>query len=137
MYIQDDSFGDVREFFVGMLEMYHYEETLMNASCLAFRNDVHQRLGNLQRVSKKGVSSQNSNVTCDLCRKHLALQGGHCISFQCGHKYHLSCLQMAGCVSIITDNYTKVGNKCKYQISQVTINFRIHFTLHLIFHFKF
>merc|ERR1712226_273450 len=76
---QDDSFGDVREFFVGMLEMYHYEETLMKASCLAFRSDVHNRLSNLQKVSKKGVSSRKNDVRCDLCRKHLALQGGHCI----------------------------------------------------------
>ena len=98
----------MREFFVGMLEMYHYEETLMNASCLAFRNDVHNRLNNLQKVSKKGVSSRKNDVRCDLCRKHLALQGGHCISFQCGHKYHLSCLQMAGCVTVMTDNQKKV-----------------------------
>ena len=92
-----------------MLEMYHYEETLMNASCLAFRNDVHNRLGNLQRVSKRGISSQTNEVKCDLCRKHLALQGGHCILFQCGHKYHLSCLQMAGCVSIISDTNAEVN----------------------------
>ena len=81
----------------------------MNASCLAFRNDVHNRLGNLQRVSKRGISSQTNEVKCDLCRKHLALQGGHCILFQCGHKYHLSCLQMAGCVSIISDTNAEVN----------------------------
>ena len=114
MYIQDDSFGDVREFFVGMLEMYHYEETLMNASCLAFRSDVHQRLGKLQRVSKRGVSFRTNNVSCDLCRKHLALQGGHCISFQCGHKYHLLCLQMAGCVTIKEKSHTEVSLESKF-----------------------
>ena len=94
---------------MGMLEMYHYEETLMQASCLAFRSDVHSQLDNLQKVSKRGVSSRTNNVKCDLCRKHLALQGGHCILFQCGHKFHLTCLQMAGCVVLVAAQQNKVG----------------------------
>ena len=93
---------------MGMLEMYHYEETLMKASALAFMADVHSRLDKLQKVSKKGVSSRTNNVKCDLCRKHLALQGGHCILFQCGHKFHLTCLQMAGCVIVATKQQIKV-----------------------------
>ena len=84
-----------------MLEMYHYEETLMKSSCLAFRSDVHLGLDKLQNVSKRGLSSKTNDVKCDLCRKHLALQGGHCNLFQCGHKYHLTCLQMAGCVVVM------------------------------------
>ena len=93
---------------MGMLEMYHYEETLMKASCLAFRTDVHSRLENLQNVSKKGLSSRTYDVKCDLCRKHLALQGGHSIIFQCGHKFHLTCLQMAGCVVLVTEKKEQV-----------------------------
>ena len=91
-----------------MLEMYHYEETLMKASCLAFRSDVHLRLDKLQKACKKGVSSRKNDVQCDLCRKHLALQGGHCIIFQCGHKFHLTCLQMAGCVVLVPDDQKQV-----------------------------
>ena len=87
--------------------MYHYEETLMKSSCLAFRADVHSKLDKLQKVSKRGLSSSTHDVKCDLCRKHLALQGGHCILFQCGHKYHLPCLEMAGCV-VVTSQDNKV-----------------------------
>ena len=94
---------------MGMLEMHHYEETLMKSSCLAFRADVHSKLGKLERVSKRGLSSRMHDVKCDLCQKHLALQGGHCILFQCGHKYHLSCLEMAGCVVLITSQEEKVN----------------------------
>ena len=99
----------MREFFVGMLEMYHYEETLMKASCLAFRSDVHLRQENFQKASKKGISARTNDVRCDLCKKHMALQGGHCVIFQCGHKFHLSCLQMAGCVVLVAEDHKKVN----------------------------
>lgn len=33
VYLSDESFGEIRDFLVEMLEMYHYEETLMRSTC--------------------------------------------------------------------------------------------------------
>ena len=54
---KDDKFGDVKEFFVGMLAMYHYEETVMRSSCLAFKTDIHSQLQKLVRATNRGFSA--------------------------------------------------------------------------------
>ena len=92
---KDDKFGDVKEFFLGMLEMYHYEETVMKSSCLAFKSDIHNQLKTSVRLSNRGF--RVSTVRCDMCQNHLATESP-LIVFQCTHKYHANCLKKAGCV---------------------------------------
>ena len=95
---QSGSFGDVKDFLGEMMEMYHYEETLLRSTITLVRDDVHEQLLKRQAGARRGISSRD--VKCDLCAEHVALKGGRCVVFQCGHKYHMPCLAMAGCVVV-------------------------------------
>ena len=77
-----------------LLEMYHYEETLMKSTTQAIYQDTHSLLVQQQQLRKKAFCVKNLN--CDLCGRHLAF-GGQNIVFECGHKYHSQCLSKAGC----------------------------------------
>ena len=95
---QSGSFGDVKDFLVEMMEMYHYEETLLKSTITLVRDDVHGQLLKRQAGARRGISSRD--LGCDQCAEHVALKGGRCVVFQCGHKYHMPCLAMAGCVVV-------------------------------------
>ena len=97
---QAGNFGDIKDFLVEMMEMYHYEDTLLSSSVQLVQSDLHQQVLNRQAESRRGISSRD--LGCDLCRSHLAHQGGHGVVFRCRHKYHLTCLSKAGCV-LVTD----------------------------------
>ncbi len=94
---QEDSFGDVQDFVREMLEMYHYEETLMLSTCQAIRSDIHGNLADLQKSVRRGHSVHS--LGCGLCHQHLAKQCGRAVIFQCSHKFHASCLKRSGCLS--------------------------------------
>ena len=95
---QSGSFGDVKDFLVEMMEMYHYEETLLKSTITLVRDDVHDQLLKRQAGARRGIPSRD--LRCDLCGEHVALKGGRCVVFQCGHKYHMPCLAMASCVVV-------------------------------------
>jgi hypothetical protein len=97
---QAGRFGDIKEFLVEMMEMYHYEETLLRSTMQLVRDDLHGQLLKRQAAARRGIACRDLN--CDQCSEHVALCGGRCIVFQCGHKYHMSCLAMAGC-AVISD----------------------------------
>jgi hypothetical protein len=80
-----------------MLEMYHYEETLMKSTTRAIHSDIHGHQLKLQSQRKKGYSV--NSLGCGLCHQHLAKACGKAVVFQCNHKYHSSCLNNAGCLS--------------------------------------
>ena len=92
---QTGSFGDVKGFLVEMLELYHYEETLLRSTVRLVQDDLHCQTRARQKEARKGFRA--SDLKCDLCRSHLALHGGQSIVFQCAHKFHLACLDSAGC----------------------------------------
>ena len=98
---QSDNLGDVQEFLKEMLEMYHYEETLMNSTTLAIHSDIHSLQLQLQRLKRKGFSV--FSLGCGLCNQHLAKCCGKAVVFQCSHKYHQSCLTNAGCSRQVPD----------------------------------
>eukprot|EP00095_Tigriopus_kingsejongensis_P008534 maker-scaffold81_size397536-snap-gene-2.19 protein:Tk08534 transcript:maker-scaffold81_size397536-snap-gene-2.19-mRNA-1 annotation:"hypothetical protein LOTGIDRAFT_215952" len=95
---QSGSFGEIKCFLLEMLEMYHYEETLLRSTVELVQADVHQQILRRHRAAQRGF--QNQNLRCHLCREHLALKGGQSLVFQCGHAYHMPCLAEAGCVSV-------------------------------------
>ena len=95
-FYESGNFGDIRGFLTEMLETYHYEEVLLCATVDLVRSDLHESLETKRRMAGRALSCDS--LECDLCRRHVALQGA--LLFQCGHKYHLSCLQKAGCVII-------------------------------------
>ncbi len=95
---QTGSFGDIKDFLVEMMEMYHYEETLLRSTVQLVRDDLHGQVVRRRDVAGRGVACRD--LACDLCRDHVALNGGKCIVFQCGHKYHMPCLAMAGCAVV-------------------------------------
>ena len=66
--------GDVQEFLKEMLEMYHYEETLMNSTTQAIHSDIHNLQLQLQKQIKKGYPVRT--LGCGLCGEHLAKKCG-------------------------------------------------------------
>ena len=62
------------------------------------REDIHAQLLRRQAGARRGIPSRD--LSCDQCLEHVALNGGRCVVFQCGHKYHMPCLAMAGCVAV-------------------------------------
>ena len=95
---QSDNFG---EFLKDILEMYHYEETLMCSSTMAIHQDIHALHLKWQSLQKRGLSAHS--LGCGLCSKHLADSGGRAIVFQCQHKFHMKCLSSAGCLRQLFD----------------------------------
>ena len=71
---QTDNLGDVQEFLKEMLEMYHYEETLMNSTTQAIHSDVHDLQLQLQKQKKQGFPVHS--LGCGLCGEHLAKKCG-------------------------------------------------------------
>ena len=68
---QSDNFGDVQEFLKEMLEMYHYEETLMKSTTKAIHSDIHKQQLELQAESRHGFSVHS--LSCGLCGQHLGM----------------------------------------------------------------
>ena len=64
---QSDTLGDVQEFLKEMLEMYHYEETLMNSTTQAIHSDIH----NLQFVTFVSMLFYTNLCICALNSKHV------------------------------------------------------------------
>ena len=98
---RSDNFGDVQDFLKEMLEMYHYEETLIKSTTQSVHFDIHAQQLKLQAVKRKGFAV--NSVGCDLCAQHLAKASGKAVVFQCGHKYHCNCLANAGCLRQVFD----------------------------------
>ena len=71
---QTDNLGDVQDFLKEMLEMYHYEETLMNSTTQAIHSDVHDLQLQLQKQKKQGFPVHS--LGCGLCGEHLAKKCG-------------------------------------------------------------
>ena len=95
---QSINFG---EFLKDILEMYHYEETLMGSTTQAVQQDIHTLTVKLQEQQKRGYAVYS--LGCGLCSKHLAKAGGRAVVFQCGCKFHCTCLSTAGCKRQVFD----------------------------------
>jgi len=59
------------------------------------RADMYDQLLRQKTTSQRGLSVRRP--FCGLCRQHLATQVDS-ICFQCGHAFHLACLERAGCL---------------------------------------
>ncbi|XP_059091837.1 vacuolar protein sorting-associated protein 8 homolog [Tigriopus californicus] len=112
---QSGSFGEIKGFLLEMLEMYHYEETLLKSTVELVQADVHTQVRQRHRAAQRGFFNQS--LRCHLCRQHLARQGGNALIFQCRHAYHIPCLAGAGCVSV-----SKVGEEDWHCYSCITKN---------------
>ena len=64
-----------------MLEMYHYEETLLRSTLKLAQEDHHYQILQKQRLARRGYSVHNTQ--CDLCGAHLVTQTGKAIVFRC------------------------------------------------------
>ena len=53
---QSDNLGNVQEFLKEMLEMYHYETTLMKSTTQAIHSDIHAQQLQLQVESRRGLA---------------------------------------------------------------------------------
>ena len=53
---QSDNLGNVQEFLKEMLEMYHYETTLMKSTTQAIHSDIHAQQLQLQAESRRGLA---------------------------------------------------------------------------------
>ena len=76
---QSDTLGDVQEFLKEMLEMYHYEETLMNSTTQAIHSDIHDLQLQLQKQKKQGFPIHS--LGCGLCGEHVAKKCGKIFKF--------------------------------------------------------
>ena len=59
---------------------------------------MYDQLLRQKMTSQKGFCVRRP--TCQLCRQHLATQID-AIVFQCGHSFHVSCLERAGCLFFV------------------------------------
>ena len=62
-----------------MLEMYHYEETLMNSTTQAIHSDIHDLQLQLQKQKKQGFPIHS--LGCGLCGEHVAKKCGKIFKF--------------------------------------------------------
>ena len=62
------------------------------------RADMYDQLLRQKTTSQRGLSVRRP--FCGLCRQHLATQVDS-ICFQCGHAFHLACLERAGCLVFV------------------------------------
>jgi hypothetical protein len=95
------SFGDIRQFVCEMLEIYHYEEVLLRATVKLVHADLHDQTLLRQRASRHGIGMAEPH--CHLCARSLSCSGSkedRVLAFQCSHKFHLACLEQAGCAVV-------------------------------------
>ena len=86
---QSDTLGDVQEFLKEMLEMYHYEETLMNSTTQAIHSDIHDLQLQLQKQKKQGFPIHS--LGCGLCGEHVAKKCGKIFQFTCSKVMRVGC----------------------------------------------
>merc|ERR1712004_839996 len=100
---QSDNFG---EFLKDILEMYHYEETLMRSTTMAIHQDIHALQHKWQSQQRRGFSVRS--LECGLCATHLAEGGGPVIVFQGNQKFKMKCLRNAGNLRLQLDKGQEV-----------------------------
>ena len=100
---QSDNFG---EFLKDILEMYHYEETLMCSTTMAIHQDIHALQLKWQAQQRRGFSVRS--LECGLCSTHLAEGGGPVIVFQGNQKFKMKCLRNAGNLRLQLDKGQEV-----------------------------
>ncbi|XP_033098288.1 vacuolar protein sorting-associated protein 8 homolog [Anneissia japonica] len=94
------NFGEIKELILGMLDTYNYEETLLNTTNQLLAQDLYWSLTNLTSTANKGVISRSEH--CPICTQQFASSStDDVIIFSCVHSYHTSCLQSAGCSTLI------------------------------------
>jgi hypothetical protein len=76
----------------------NYVVAKLYAFSRSVRADMYDQLLRQKTNVQKGISASRS--FCGLCRQHLAKQMDS-IVFQCGHCYHVACLEKAGCLFLI------------------------------------
>ena len=90
---QSDTLGDVQEFLKEMLEMYHYEETLMNSTTQAIHSDIHDLQLQLQKQKKQGFPIHS--LGCGLCGEHVAKKCGKIFQFTYSKVMRVGCFAVS------------------------------------------
>ena len=90
---QSDTLGDVQEFLKEMLEMYHYEETLMNSTTQAIHSDIHDLQLQLQKQKKQGFPIHS--LGCGLCGEHVAKKCGKIFKFTYSKVMRVGCFAVS------------------------------------------
>ncbi|XP_072180793.1 vacuolar protein sorting-associated protein 8 homolog [Diadema setosum] len=94
-------FGEIRELIVGMLDTYNYESTLLKTANSLLARDLYGSVKNLTIAANRGLMPrQESCMMCGKKYEHSA-ESDHILIFSCGHTYHTTCLQTAGCSAMI------------------------------------
>ena len=91
----EGNFGDVKGFLIEIMQIYHYEKTTLESTVQLVRSDLRAQINRKMFESNKGIAV-SGDINCQLCDKHLAVNGGQCLVFVCGHRFHPVCLANAG-----------------------------------------
>ncbi|XP_030829831.1 vacuolar protein sorting-associated protein 8 homolog [Strongylocentrotus purpuratus] len=94
-------FGEIRELIVGMLDTYTYESTLLKTANRLLDRDLYGSVKNLTMAANRGLMPRRE--CCMMCGKNYAhsTESDNILIFSCGHTYHTTCLQTAGCSALI------------------------------------
>ncbi|XP_061914990.1 vacuolar protein sorting-associated protein 8 homolog isoform X3 [Entelurus aequoreus] len=109
LILQDHLYGEgqvaeIHGLLLGMLNTFNYEQTLFETTTRLLNNDLHWSLAHLRTAVTKGLHPRQDY--CHICiqqckRWHNSTD--EIIIFNCGHLYHIQCLQQhdggLGCAS--------------------------------------
>lgn len=87
-----DEFGDFRFVILGMLDTYHFEETILHTANKLMARDISSAIQNLIRKRNRGVHPKRGH--CPVCKLRLysTAKQSEILLFYCGHPFHKDCV---------------------------------------------